>query len=88
MTSGPLSGLAEPTPAFFATKAFAGARQARKLVGFVMRLPVRFLDWQWERVLLAEQRDLVVRMGPRERADIGLPPRDASWDATSGFWRG
>jgi hypothetical protein len=97
MTSGPISGLAEPHSAprlaLVGTKASSGLRQARAMVGAARamvrvanELVCRFFDWQWERVRRAEERDLVARMGARERSDIGLPPRGGHFES-SGFWR-
>ena len=87
MTSGPLSGLAEPDPAFVALKDFLGMRQARKAIKLVHVMATRAFDWLWERKLSAEERDLIARLSARERADIGLAPRGDDREMLGGFWR-
>jgi len=86
MTSGPLSGLAEPRPSFVGITAFNGMHRVRAAVRLLRALVVRAFDWQWECVRRAEERDMVARMGSRERSDLGLPPRGDRFEA-SGFWR-
>jgi uncharacterized protein YjiS (DUF1127 family) len=44
-------------------------------------------DRQWERRQRAYERRVLSTMNARERADIGLSPRNDSDDPVTGFWR-
>ena len=88
MTSGPISGLAEPDPTFHTPKIIVGVKkQVRAVLVTMHRATIRFFDWIWELRQDAYERNLVERMSSRERRDIGLSPRVRGEDSSIGFWR-
>jgi uncharacterized protein YjiS (DUF1127 family) len=62
-------------------------RAARAAVMAAYELVCLAFDWQWEWRQRAYERRLLNTMNGRERADIGLSPRDDSDGSVASFWR-